>query len=494
MVDVKYQDVDLRPAGEAPRRPRLKRTVSREIVSGTLQICDLCVVLLSGLIAFGVYLFGVLGNADDFDRYTLTTAIAAGAFLFVMRRGESYQFARLRQLGWQIRRVIVVWCVTLSAFTTWAFVTKVADVYSRGWSISFAAFTLTGLVLSRVIVRLQFRKWRAQGRLTRSVAIVGAGNVGEELITKLKVTGKDEVDVIGVFDDRSTRIPTSVAGYPVLGTTDRLIEIGQDTSIDEIIIALPLRAAARIGEISAKLRLLPTDLRLSIDAIADAFPMRGIGSIASIPVIEIVDRPLKHWSGVAKKVEDRVLSAICLTVTAPIMGLIALAIRLDSKGPIFFRQERFGFNNRPISVLKFRTMYADRGDPSGARRTVRNDPRVTRVGRVLRGLSLDELPQLFNVFRGEMSLVGPRAHAIAMKAGDRLYHEAVGDYLHRHRVLPGITGWAQINGLRGEIDSLESAKRRVSFDLYYIDNWSLWFDVRILIRTLWVLLQRDNAY
>lgn len=494
MVDVKDPELHLGLADNKPYRPRLKKSISREIVSGTIQLCDLCVVVLSGLIAFWVYLFGVLGDADDFDRYSLTTALAAGVFLFLMRRGESYQFARLKQLGWQIRHIVALWGVTISAFTTWAFLTKVADIYSRGWSISFALLALGGLLLSRVVLRLQFRQWRAQGRLRRSVAIVGAGHVGEELVSKLKETAGDEVYLIGIFDDRLTRVPRSIAGSPVLGTTDRLIELGQATTIDEIIIALPLRAAARIGEISAKLRLLPTDLRVCIDAIADAFPMRGIGSIASIPMIEIFERPLKHWSGVAKTVEDRVLSALCLIAAAPVMAVAAIAIKCDSKGPIFFRQDRFGFNNRPISVLKFRTMFSDRGDPSGARRTVRNDPRVTRVGRVLRQLSLDELPQLINVLRGEMSLVGPRAHAVAMKAGDRLYHEAVGDYLHRHRVLPGITGWAQIHGLRGEIDSLESARERVTYDLHYIDNWSLWLDFKILIRTVSLVFSRNNAY
>jgi lipopolysaccharide/colanic/teichoic acid biosynthesis glycosyltransferase len=174
--------------------------------------------------------------------------------------------------------------------------------------------------------------------------------------------------------------------------------------------------------------------------------------------------------------------------------LIAFIIKLDSPGPVFFLQERFGFNNKPIRVLKFRTMYWDKCDPTGAKRTVQNDPRVTRFGRFLRASSLDELPQLFNVLKGEMSLVGPRAHAIAMKAGDRLYHEAVDIYARRHRVKPGITGWAQINGHRGEIDSLEKACRRVDYDLQYIERWSLWLDLKILAKSLGVMFQPQNAY
>jgi polysaccharide biosynthesis protein PslA len=161
---------------------------------------------------------------------------------------------------------------------------------------------------------------------------------------------------------------------------------------------------------------------------------------------------------------------------------------------VFFVQKRFGFNNEVIRVLKFRTMFVDRGDPSGAQRTVHNDPRITRLGRLLRLLSFDELPQLINVLRGDMSLVGPRPHAIAMMAGDRLYWEAVEQYLHRHRVKPGITGWAQVNGLRGEVDTLEKARARVAHDLYYIEHWSCWLDLKILLKTVGILASRQNAY
>jgi polysaccharide biosynthesis protein PslA len=169
--------------------------------------------------------------------------------------------------------------------------------------------------------------------------------------------------------------------------------------------------------------------------------------------------------------------------------LVALLIKLESRGPVFFVQRRFGFNNEVIRVLKFRTMYVDRGDQSGEQRTVRDDRRVTRVGRILRALSIDELPQLINVLRGEMSIVGPRPHAIAMKAGNGvLYGDAVAEYCHRHRVKPGITGWAQVNGLRGEVDTLSKARARVEHDLYYIEHWSPWLDLKILVKTIIVVM------
>jgi lipopolysaccharide/colanic/teichoic acid biosynthesis glycosyltransferase len=175
------------------------------------------------------------------------------------------------------------------------------------------------------------------------------------------------------------------------------------------------------------------------------------------------------------------------------MALIAILIKLDSHGPIFFVQKRFGYNNEVINVIKFRTMYSNSSDPSGAQRTVRHDPRVTRIGGILRWLSLDELPQLINVVRGDMSLVGPRPHAVAMKAGDRLYCDAVAQYRHRHRVKPGITGWAQVSGLRGEVDTLDKARARVAHDLFYIEHWSPLFDLKILLTTAG-LLRRGGAY
>jgi exopolysaccharide biosynthesis polyprenyl glycosylphosphotransferase len=280
----------------------------------------------------------------------------------------------------------------------------------------------------------------------------------------------------------------------VLGNTDDLLRFAREVMLDEVIIALPLSAERRLKEIIDKLKVLPTDLRLSAEAIAENFPLRGMSHLAGAPLLGIVDRPIKHWNAVAKWVEDKVLSATLLFALAPAMALIALLIKLESRGSVLFVQERFGFNNKAIRVYKFRTMYADRGDISGAQRTVYKDPRITRVGRVLRLLSLDELPQLLNVLKGDMSLVGPRPHAIAMKAGDRLYFEAIEDYARRHRVKPGITGWAQVNGHRGEIDTVEKGRARLQCDLFYIDNWSLWLDLRTLILTIPILLSRQNAY
>jgi exopolysaccharide biosynthesis polyprenyl glycosylphosphotransferase len=233
------------------------------------------------------------------------------------------------------------------------------------------------------------------------------------------------------------------------------------------------------------------DLRLSVEPIAEKFQVRGMSYIGAAPVLEIADRPLKQWRAVAKWVEDKSLAILLLTAFAPLMAFVALLIKLDSRGPVLFAQKRFGFNNDVIPVLKFRTMYVDLGDRSGGQRTIRQDPRVTRMGRIIRALSIDELPQLINVLRGEMSIVGPRPHPIAMQAGNgALYGDAVAQYCHRHRVKPGITGWAQVNGLRGEVDTLHKARARVDHDLYYIEHWSPWLDLKIVLKTIFVVMYR----
>ncbi len=207
-----------------------------------------------------------------------------------------------------------------------------------------------------------------------------------------------------------------------------------------------------------------------------------------------MDSPLKDWNVIWKKVEDIVVASLVLLLAAPLMLMIAALIKLESRGPVFFSQARFGFNNHPVNIYKFRTMYAHMADPTGSKQTTKNDVRVTRIGRILRQMNLDELPQFINVLQGRLSVVGPRPHALAMRTGDKLYHEAVAEYAVRHKVKPGITGWAQVNGLRGETDTMDKAISRIEHDLYYIDHWSLWLDLKIVFLTLLRGFNDPNAY
>jgi Undecaprenyl-phosphate glucose phosphotransferase len=492
------EPIHLHPGKRSPRldsgatfRPR---TVSPEVISGASKLVDFCLVLAAGAASFAFYLVAVVNDPDGLNRYALSTLLAATLFVIGFQRAGGYRFKMLSNLRWQSTRIALIWGGAVSALLLLAFLTKISDTYSRGWVLSWTAMSLGLLLLHRSALFLAIGRWMRQGRLVRRVVIVGAGEPGEQLLGKLQRSRDESIAILGIFDDRKTRVAPAIGDFEVLGTTDDLLMFARRVPIDEVIVALPLNAEQRLRMLFAKLRRLPTDLRLSVEPIAEAFPVRGVSHIGDVPMLEIVDRPLKHWSAVAKWIEDTILGTLLLILLAPAMALIALLIKLDSRGPVFFAQERFGFNNQVIRVLKFRTMYVDCGDPTGAQRTVRNDPRVTRIGRFLRAFSLDELPQLLNVVRGEMSLVGPRPHAITMRAGDRLYHDAIEDYLNRHRVKPGITGWAQVNGLRGEIDTLDKARQRVTYDLDYIEGWSLWLDLKILLLSFRMLVTRENAY
>jgi len=244
----------------------------------------------------------------------------------------------------------------------------------------------------------------------------------------------------------------------------------------------------------AKLWVLPIDIRLSAHSSKLRLRPRSYSYIGSVPVLDVFDKPIADWDLVLKGLFDRVVGALLLLILSPILIATAIAVKLDSRGPVFFRQKRYGFNNELIEIYKFRSMHVALADADATRLVSKGDPRVTPVGRFIRKTSLDELPQLFNVLKGDLSLVGPRPHATQAKAQEALYEQVVDGYFARHRVRPGITGWAQINGWRGETDTKEKIEQRVLYDLDYIDRWSLGFDLYILARTPLALLKTQNAY
>jgi exopolysaccharide biosynthesis polyprenyl glycosylphosphotransferase len=258
---------------------------------------------------------------------------------------------------------------------------------------------------------------------------------------------------------------------------------------------LPISAEGRILQMLKKLWVLPVDIRLSAHNNKLRYRPRSYSYVGSVPVLDVFDKPIADWDVVIKWLFDKIVGSLALICAAPIMFVVAIAIKLDSTGPILFKQIRHGFNNEPIEVYKFRSLFDDQADPAADKSVTRNDPRVTRVGRFTRKTSLDELPQLFNVvFGGKLSLVGPRPHAMLSRAGDRFFDEAVDGYFARHRVKPGVTGWAQIHGWRGETDSQEKIQQRVEHDLNYIENWSILLDIYILARTPFALLRTENAF
>jgi Undecaprenyl-phosphate glucose phosphotransferase len=326
--------------------------------------------------------------------------------------------------------------------------------------------------------------------------VVGGGELAAALLRDLAKADPAEVRLLGVFDDRTDdRSPDTVEGFPKLGNVDDLVEFARATRIDLAIFALPISAEQRILTMLRKLWVLPIDVRLAAHANRLRLRPRSYSYVGPAPMLDVFDKPLADWDVVIKLVFDKVVGTIALIALSPILLATAIAIKLDSPGPVFFRQKRYGFNNELVEIYKFRSMHADKLDIDASKLVTRDDPRVTRVGRFIRKSSIDELPQLFNVvFKGDLSLVGPRPHAIHAKAADRQYDEVVDGYFARHRVKPGITGWAQVHGWRGETDTHEKIQQRVDHDLYYIENWSILLDLYILAITPAALLKTSNAF
>jgi Undecaprenyl-phosphate glucose phosphotransferase len=421
----------------------------------------------------------------------------SGIAVICFQAADLYEVQVFRGQLRQIPRMISSWAFVFLLFTGASFFAKVGNDVSRFWLSAFFFVGLMGLMAERLLLRAMVRGWARHGRLDRRTVIVGSDHNGEQLVEALKGQDDSDIEILGVFDDRNdARALETCAGSPKLGKVEDILEFARRTRVDLVLFALPISAETRILEMLKKLWVLPVDIRLSAHTNKLRFRPRSYSYLGKIPTLNVFEAPISDWDLVIKWLFDHVVGAIILLLASPVMLLVALAVKLDSPGPILFRQKRFGFNNERIDVFKFRSLYHHQADPLAFKVVTKDDSRVTRVGRFIRRTSLDELPQLFNVvFKSNLSLVGPRPHAVQSKLQTRLFDEAVDGYFARHRVKPGITGWAQINGWRGEVDSEEKIQKRVEFDLYYIENWSAPFDLFILLKTpLALLTKNEGAY
>ena len=363
------------------------------------------------------------------------------------------------------------------------------------WAVGWTVLALIHFSLTRFAAQAWARPAALAGRFRPRIAIVGGGKAAEDAINTLEASRGLEAEIVGLFDDRNdSRSPESIRTHAKLGKIAELADYARSHRVDLIIVAIPLSAEQRLLQILKRLWELPVDIRISGQASALKLSPRAYSHLGDLPLLSVFDRPLSGWSLFLKETMDRIIASLALVALSPVMAAVALAVKLESKGPVIFRQKRYGFNNELIEVYKFRSMYADKSDATASRLVTKGDSRVTRVGRIIRKTSLDELPQLFNVITGQLSLVGPRPHATQAKAADALYEQVVDGYFARHKVKPGITGWAQINGWRGETDTAEKIQQRVKYDLNYIDRWSLGFDLLILAKTPLALLKSENAY
>ena len=419
-------------------------------------------------------------------------ALTAGclALLLSLRALDAYVFARREPLLRQLLRV-------LAAIGAAATVVLAVDTVWPALPATSLSPVLAFMGLAPLIMVLHTVWWamiargRRQGRLTPNIVVVGATANAQHLIEAALRTG--EVNVLGIFDDRLDRAPENLLGVPVLGDTSALIDHRVMPYVDRVVIAVTSTAEGRVRQLVDKLDVLPNPISLFVDVGRDADSDKAISRIADAALTELSGAKIDARKAFIKRLQDLVVGAGGLIVAAPVMAIVALAVRLDSPGPIFFRQRRHGFNNEEILVWKFRSMRHEMADAKAARQISANDDRVTRVGRFIRKTSLDELPQLFNVLRGEMSIVGPRPHAVGMKTGDVESAKLVEQYAHRHRMKPGVTGWAAINGSRGPVDTRELVRERVALDVDYIERQSFWLDVYIIVMTIPCLLGDRSA-
>jgi Undecaprenyl-phosphate glucose phosphotransferase len=473
---------------------RVRTAYSPIVITGVVRVADFVLLSLLGITIYFAYVVPLSGFHWEYIAAIFAMTLTA---VICFQAADIYDVQVFRGQLRQMTRMISSWAFVFLLFIGATFFAKLGGEVSRLWLSAFFISGLLVLVSERLFLRAMVRQWARQGRLDRRTIVVGSDQNGEKLIEALKVQEDSDIDVLGVFDDRNdNRALDTCAGSPKLGKVDDIVEFARRTRVDLVLFALPISAETRILEMLKKLWVLPVDIRLSAHTNKLRFRPRSYSYLGKIPTLDVFEAPITDWDLVMKWMFDHFVGGIVLLLAAPVMAVVALAVKFDSPGPVLFRQKRFGFNNERIDVLKFRSLYHDQADPLAARVVTKNDSRVTRVGRFIRKTSLDELPQLFNVvFKSNLSLIGPRPHAVQGKLQSRLFDEAVDGYFARHRVKPGITGWAQINGWRGEVDSEEKIQKRVEFDLYYIENWSALFDLYILLKTpLALMTKNENAY
>ena len=413
--------------------------------------------------------------------------------LFLMRALGLYQFASMANGAFNIAKS---WLVTVIAGALfYRFSSLINLSLDSSWMFSWSNLTAVYIVITRGLLYFWTKTKIQNGEQHQRIAIVGGGKAAEDAITTLENSRGLDIEIVGLFDDRyDNRSPESVRKHKKIGKIAELANYARHNRVDLIIVAIPLSAEQRLLQILKRLWELPVDIRVSGQAAVLKLSPRAYTYIGDLPLLSLFDRPLSGWDQFMKDTLDRAIAMVAIILLSPIMLAVALAVRLESKGPIIFRQKRFGFNNELVQVYKFRSMYTDMSDATATKLVTKGDPRVTKVGRIIRKTSMDELPQLFNVLQGQLSLVGPRPHATQAKAAGTLYDEVIEGYFARHKVKPGITGWAQINGWRGETDTHEKLEQRVKHDLDYIDRWSLGLDLYILAKTPMALLKSENAY
>jgi putative colanic acid biosynthesis UDP-glucose lipid carrier transferase len=468
-------------------KPRLSRRVAADVVG----FIDCFSVVAGAVLPAAIY--SSIGGVD-FHWPTVIQAGLVNALIVYgcLRNWGMYETTRMHDFPILPGRLLGALSIAFLAILGLGIPMKTVDAHLFVWYIAWTSASFTALLGGRIAAHAILRQLTAEGRFDLRVAVFGAGVVARRVHDHLKDPALG-IRFVGVYDDRQGQDRLNPEGLEVIGRLDDLIAAGRSGSVDQIVVALPQAADRRMALIARQLEQLPVSVHVVTHIasdLVDAAPAHKVSSLGPVGLIDVKPKPLADWAPLVKRAEDKVLGTLLLILSLPLLALIAIAIRIDSPGPALFRQRRRGLNQRAFEVLKFRTMTVLE-DGEEIRQATKGDSRVTRVGRLLRRFSLDELPQLWNVVRGDMSLVGPRPHALVH---DDQWGEMLERYANRHQVKPGITGLAQVTGWRGESNTVDKIDARVKQDLAYIANWSLWLDLSIIVRTIWVVIVGKNAH
>lgn len=457
-------------------------------VFNALRTADLLVLLFAG---FGGYAVKYGFHAQ------MSSTTHLFIFLSILVMGVSLHFANAYRLRsppslYLLMSTLMVGALgALSVIVICGYLSGTLHMYSRSWLVSSAFGSLGLLMLNRIVAAQVIYRARQTDLLTESIVLVGATKRAEMIIEAIQNTPHSNIKILGIFDDRVQRpLPNSLRPR-MLGSTDTLRDYLRYNRVDRIVVALPWVAKDSMQALLKKLRTVPVRIDMVPNNVVWQFPAINMERLGGVPVLTIANGRVDEQMGKVKRLEDLIISIAVLVLISPLLAMIALAIKLDSKGPVIFKQRRHGFNNEVFEVYKFRSMTVADSASAQVVQATRNDCRVTRLGKFLRRSSLDELPQLLNVLLGHMSIVGPRPHAVQHGIE---FSALISEYFARHNVRPGITGWAQINGLRGETDTVDKMLRRVEFDLHYIENWSLLLDLKIIMMTGIAVTFHADAY
>lgn len=429
-------------------------------------------------------------DANWSSKYALLGLAGIILFLFISDITALYQSWQGASYQSECTRALVVWASVVMILLVVAYATKTTAVYSRV-VIGFWFMTVPAvLCLWRGLLRLGLRKYRSKEQFTRSVAVLGANENGIQISKTIKESPWLGLKFTGFFDDR-VQVEDRVKWQgEIKGSISTLISEAYAGNIDIVYISLPLTAQPRIVNVIEKLADTTTSVYLVPDFFIFSLFQGKWTNLSGIPVVNVFDTPFWGLDGWLKRLQDIVFSLIIMTIIAIPMLIIAMAVKLTTQGTVLFKQNRYGIDGRKIEVWKFRTMSVSE-DGEHVQQAIKKDRRVTKLGVFLRKSSLDELPQFFNVLQGSMSIVGPRPHAVAH---NEEYRKRIKGYMLRHTVKPGITGWAQINGWRGQTETLDKMTKRIEYDLWYIKHWSFWLDVKIILLTIIYGFINKNAY